>query len=79
MGIDLEDSNTRVTIQSTDTEFLNALVTHIREKYDTKIMFSTEVRRNNRPPLEDGVHQILYLALELVDLCLTQFLYPNAH
>ena len=62
------ESNSRIVVQCGNEEILNTIVEHIKERFSGRIVFATDVRANTRPPHLNGVHQILHLSLEAVDI-----------
>lgn len=63
-----KEGNARLVITATTKEIADTITKHIREALPDCVVYATDVRGNTRPPHLNGVHQILYLLLEAVDI-----------
>ena len=63
-----QEANSQIVIQCKNEEVLNTIVEHIKERFGDCVVYATDVRPNTRPPHYNGVHQILHLSLEAVDI-----------
>ena len=63
-----EDSNARLVLTATTEEIADTITKRIREVFPDQIVYVTDVRANTRPPHLNGVHQMLYLVLETVEI-----------
>ena len=65
--IDLE-TNCKIVIQCDTKERLNIVRETIIDRFPECVVYDTGIRPNTREPYPDGVHSILFLALEAVDI-----------
>ena len=62
------EGNARLVITATTKEIADTITKHVREAMPDCIVYATDVRANTRPPHINGVHQIVYLTVEAVDI-----------